>query len=145
MKTSEDFSRLWNGSEPGWVVVRHTEDRERLQVVFANNGGPTVPEVKALRSVIPALAKQSASEVLANLRGTSELSLGEHESSAARKLRSQCEELGLRVNGQAHQAVSHSLINELLKVYLVIEDAATCSAIAEEAIKRGLPIRHSTV
>jgi hypothetical protein len=144
MKALEDFSALWNGSEPGWVVVRHTEDRVTLQVLFSS-GGPAISEVKALRAVIPALARRPAAEVLATLKGKQEFSLPELESGAARKLRAQCEALGLRVASQGYQAVSYSLINEITKTFLLIEDAATCEAVAEEAVKRGLPVRYSTV
>lgn len=144
MNTTENFSRLWNGSEPGWVVVRQTEDREVLQVIFPSST-PTLLEVKALRAVLPALSEKPAADVLLALKGMSAFSLGELESSAARKLRKQCEKLGLQVVSQGYQAVSHSLINELSKVYLHIEDAATSQAVAEEAIKRGLPVRHSAV
>lgn len=144
MTTAEGFSHLWNGSEPGWVVVRHTEDREKLRVLFSKNG-PTISEVKSLRTVIAVLGEKPAAEVLATLKGLPEFGLGELESSAARKLRTQCEARGLRVATQAYQVVSHSLINELSKVFLLIEDSATNEAVAEEAIKQGLPVRHSFV
>lgn len=144
MNATENFSRLWNGSEPGWVVVRHTEDREVLEVLLSS-GTPFLAEVKALRTIVPILSEKPTAEVLATLKGKSKFSLGELESSAARKLRKQCETLGLRVASQGYQAVSHSLINELSKVYLLIEDAATNQAVAEEAIKQGLPLQHSTV
>ncbi|MBB5205378.1 hypothetical protein HNQ51_002697 [Inhella inkyongensis] len=144
MKATENYSRLWDGSEPGWVVVRHTEDREALHVVFSRSG-PTMFEIKALRSVIPTLAEKRAIEVLASFKGMLEFSVGEFESSAARKLRRQFETAGLQVASKAYRVVSHSLINELSKVYLLIEDAAKSEEVAEEAIKQGLPIRHSVV
>jgi hypothetical protein len=136
MKAIENFSRLWNGSEPGWVVVRHTEDRETIRVLLSENG-PTMPEVKALRTVAPAFSERPAAEVLAALRGKSEFSLGELESSAARKLHKQCETLGLQVASQGHQVVSHSIINELSKIYLLIEDAATNQAVPRRQSKWG--------
>ena len=143
MNAIENFTRLWSGSEPGWVVVRHTEDRELLEVVF-HSSTASLQEVKALRTVVPALSEKPAAEVMAALKGKAKFSLGELESNAARSLRKQCETLGLRVVGQSYQAVSHSLINELSKAYLLIEDAATNQLVAEEAIKQGLPLRHST-
>ena len=144
MNATTDFSRLWNGTEPGWVVVRHVEDRETLAVHFTSCT-PSIPEVKALRTVAPARLGNPAAEVLASLKGKSVFSLGELESNAARRLREQCEAVGLQVVGQGHQAVRYRIINELTKVALLIENAATNRAVAEEAIKRGVPVRHSTV
>ncbi len=144
MRSVEDFSKLWNGSEPGWVVVRHTEDKQVLLVLFGASG-PTVPEVKALRMVATGFSGTPVTEVFSVLRGKTEFELGELESSEARKLCKQCEELGLRVVTRGHQVVQQSLINEISKAYLLIEDAATLQAVAEEAIRRGLLIRHSTV
>jgi hypothetical protein len=144
MKIAESHSRLWNGLEPGWVVVRHTEDRARLRVMFSESG-PTISEVKSLRAVIPSLAEKSAAMVLASLKEGTEFDLGDFESSAARRLRMECQAQGLRVADQEYQTVHHSLINELSKTFLLIEDTETNEAVAEEAIKRGLPVRHSTV
>jgi hypothetical protein len=144
MSTVEDFSHIWNGSEPGWVVIRHIEDREMLQVLFASNT-PSMAEVKALRAVVPALSEKPAAEILATLKGRSEFCLGELEAGAARRLRAQCEAVGLRVVSQGFQAVSHSLVNEISKVFLLIEDFATNQAVADEVIKQGLTVRHSTV
>jgi xanthine/CO dehydrogenase XdhC/CoxF family maturation factor len=142
MESIEKFSSLWDGSEPGWVVVHHSEDREVLHVVFAD-GGPSVSEVKALRSVVPDLAERAAAEVLALLRGKTEFGLGEFESSSAKVLCKQCKALGLRVASRGYEAISFSLINERSKACLLIEDSATSRDVAEEAMKRGLPIRHS--
>jgi len=137
------YSRLWDGSEPGWTVVRHTEDRERITVVFAQHGA-TVADVKALRTVIPDRQAKPASVALAELKGRAELSLGDFESQAARALRERCEAVGLRVVCSPHQTARHSLVNERSKRFLLIEDESLSQAVAEEAIKHGLPIRHST-
>lgn len=139
----KNYSRLWDGSEPGWTVVRHTEDRERITVVFAQEGA-TVAEMKALRSVDPSLQAKPAVTVLAELKGQTELSLGEFESRAARELRKRCETAGLRVVFSPCQAVNHCLINEQTKIFFLIEDHSIGEMVAEEAIRQGLPVRHST-
>ena len=144
MEAAANYSRLWNGSEPGWIVVRHTEDRQTLQVTFSS-GGPTVSEVKALHTIAPVLAEMPAADVVATLKGRAEFSLGDFESMAARELRAQCAALGLRIESRGHQAVRHSLINELLKAYLLIEDPIEGKIVAEEAIKQGLPVRHAAI
>lgn len=139
----KSYSRLWDGSEPGWAVVRRTEDRERITVVFAEEGA-TVADVKALRAVVPDLQVKPASAALAELRGHAELTLGEFESQVARALRKRCETVGLRVVCYPRQVVSHSLINEQTKMFLLIEDDSLSQAVAKEGIKQGLPLRHST-
>ena len=92
---------------------------------------------------MPDLAERAAAEVLALLRGKTEFGLGEFESSSAKVLCKQCKALGLRVASRGYEAISFSLINERSKACLLIEDSATSRDVAEEAMKRGLPIRHS--
>lgn len=138
------YSHLWDGSEPGWTVVRHTEDRERLSVVFAQDGA-TIADIKALRTVVPELKAKAASAALAELKGHSELLLGEFESRIARAVRERCETLGLRVVSSPHRTVRDSLISEQSKRFLLIEDGSVSQAVAQEAIRQGLPLRHSTV
>lgn len=137
------YSRLWDGSEPGWTVVRRTEDRERISIVFAQDG-PTIADIKALRTVVPDLQAKTASAALADLKGHAEVLLGEFESQAARVLRKRCESAGLRVVSSPHRTTRDSLINEQLKKFLLIEDGPLSQAVAKEAIKQGLPLRHST-
>ena len=144
MEDANHYARLWNGNEPGWVVVRHTEDRVKLHVEFSDDG-PTIQELKALRLAVPRLAQQAATEVLRAVKGKPVYFLGELESGAARKLREQCESLGLRVAAHGHTATCYNLVNEQTNRFLLIEDSATLQAVAEEAIKQGLPVRHSTV
>ncbi len=57
----------------------------------------------------------------------------------------QCEAHDLQVASEAHQFIFHKLINEVPKSFLLIEDFETNETIAAEAIRKGLPVRHSTV
>ena len=139
----KSYSRLWDGTEPGWTVVRHTEDRERLTVVFSQ-GGPTVAEMKALRSVDPALQAKPAAALMAELKGLAALCLGEFESRSARERRQRCDAAGLRIVCDGYQAVNHCLINEQTHMFLLIEDHLIGERVAEEALRQGLPLRHST-
>jgi hypothetical protein len=143
MDTVSQFARLWNGSEPGWVVQRHVEDRVELIVLFSYEG-PTTREVVALRRVAQDLATKSASEVLLSLKAARSYCLGTVESSRARKLRAECESLGLRLAARGRAITGYSIVNEQTAAYLLIEDAPTLQALAQEAIKRGLPVREST-
>jgi hypothetical protein len=137
------FARLWDGSESGWVVVRHTDDLEDLTISFSD-GGPTSQELRSLRAVSPAMATKQAAEVVRDLKGKRSYFLWIFESSAARRLRSQCESHGLSVLSRSYRNTHYSLINELTSKYLLIEDEATRRSVAEEAISRGLLVREST-
>lgn len=66
------------------------------------------------------------------------------ESRAARELRKRCETAGLRAVFSPCQAVNHCLINEQTKIFFLIEDHSIGEMVAEEAIRQGLPLRHST-
>ncbi len=141
--TNARFEHLWNGSEPGWVVVRHREDLVDLNIGFSENG-PTIQELMSLRTVAPALEVKPAADVVRMLKGAQSFHLGTFESAAARRMRSQCESVGLRVASRGYASTRYSLINEETSRLLLIEDSDMLSSVAEEAINRGLPVREST-
>jgi hypothetical protein len=144
MNIADNYAHLWNGSEPGWVLVKHTEDKEELQVVFAATG-PSVEQVKALRSALPQFGNQTASQVLTAIRGASTLHLGEFESSRAKQIRKQCESLGLQIEAKGYAVTRYSVVNERTSMYLLIEDEDQKQRVVKEALKNGLPVRQSTV
>lgn len=143
MDAPHPYEQLWNGSEPGWVVVRRTEDREELTVEFGS-GGPTAGEVKALRALQSEYRSRPAGEFLASLRGKGNLLLGTFESREARSLKQRCTEGGLQVRAIGVQLVSLCLVNRLSSTFLLIEDDRENREVAEEAIRRGLPVEEST-
>ena len=142
MKLPPHFKRIWDGSEPGWVVIRHVEDHERLIVTFV--GGANVHDLKALRAILPELATASASDVL-SLKGAPQFDLGEHESAAARRLKALCDSQQLSVSSMPHQFVQLGIFNEQTRAYCLIEDEEILAAVAAEAIRHGVPVRDSTV
>jgi hypothetical protein len=102
MKVPAHFERIWNGTEPGWVVLRRTEDREHLVVMFEH--GADVRDLKALRAALPQLAASPPNDVLA-LKGVLRFDLGGHESSEARRLKALCGAQHLVVTGHGRQLV----------------------------------------
>lgn len=96
MSVNSEYSYLWDGTEPGWAVLEHTRDEADVLVAFGSNG-PTLDEVKALRSVCASFKTLPAADVLKQLRGMRSLSLGVHESRVAWKLRLNCKSMGLKV------------------------------------------------
>ena len=139
----ETYNYLWDGSEPGWVILRHTEDRVSLTVVFGNDGA-SVKDIMALRKVVPTLAQMSASEALHDLRGIKSFGLGEFDSVEWPALDKKCRELGLTPQKTGCQHTHDLLVNEKTGQTLIIEDATLAKQVIDEAIKRGLAIRYST-
>jgi hypothetical protein len=142
MSANAKYSYLWDGIEPGWVVLEHTRDGAEVLVEFGVDG-PTLAEVKALRSVSAFLKTLPAEDVLKQLRGLRSLSLGVHESWGARKLLLDCQLMGLKVSALPVQEVHCSLINTLTKRFLLIEDEQVCRAVVADALANGLQIVHS--
>ena len=142
MSAPSKHNYLWDGTEPGWAVLEHTRDEAEVSVAFAVHG-PSLDEVKALRSVCASLKALPASDVLKQLRGLRSFSLGVHESSVARKLRLKCESVGLKVEVRLAQELRHSLINAVTKRFLLIEDEQARKAVVADALANGLRIVHS--
>ncbi|WP_061287636.1 hypothetical protein [Delftia tsuruhatensis] len=142
MSANAEYSCIWDGTEPGWVVLEHTRDEAEVLVAFGVDG-PTLAEIKALRSVSAFLKTLPAADVLNQLRGLRSFSLGVHESRVARKLLLDCQSMGLKVSDLPAQEVHRSLINTLTKRFLLIEDEQACRAVVADAIANGLQIVHS--
>ncbi|MGQ8877674.1 hypothetical protein ACUTR7_09200 [Delftia sp. NA_296.1] len=142
MSANAEYSYLWDGTEPGWVVLEHTRDEAEVLVAFGVDG-PTLAEIKALRSVSAVLKTSSAADVLKQLRGLRSFSLGVHESRVARKLQLDCQSMGLKVFDLPAQEVYRSLINTLTKRFLLIEDEQACRSVVADALTNGLRIVHS--
>ena len=142
MTDLSQFKHIWSGSEPGWIVVRHTEDMVHLVARFA--GGATIHDLKALRAVQPKLAAAPASDLMA-LKGVDHFDLGEHESASAHKLKALCATHQVSTSETGHQLVTYGLFNTRTHVYCLIEDEDLCRAVAAEAIRHGVPVRESTV
>lgn len=136
------FKHIWDGTDPGWVVRRHTEDREHLSVVFPD--GAELRDLKAMRAILPELASASAADVMA-LKGVLSFDLGEHESAIAHRLKQLCASRQLTIHSEAQRLVRYGILNELRRVYCIIEDNELNRAVAEHAIHQGVLVRESTV
>lgn len=137
----EDYRFLWDGSEPGWVLVHVSRQTVKLSLVFGDKG-PDLRQVKAIRKVVLAYAALPASEALASLRGKPSIDLGEFESREARSLARDCRDLGLVVEEEVIDHSGYSLFNERTKIRLRIEDDALARQVCEEARSRKLPVQY---
>jgi hypothetical protein len=137
----EDYRFLWDGSEPGWILVHMSRQTVKLSLVFGDKG-PDLRQVKAIRKAVLAYAALPASEALASLRGHSSIDLGEFESREARSLARDCRDIDLVVQEQVIDHSGYSLFNEKNKVCLLIQDDALAKQVCEEALSRKLPVQY---
>lgn len=137
----EQYSYLWNGSQPGWVLLCIDGQRFELTIKFAE-GGPSAREFGAIQKVVPEFRTLSLSSVFERLKAQSSLQLGEFESSEARKLAQSCTDVGLTVTQLVKEVPRYLLVNELTKRALVIEDDDLANQVKETALKRLVPVRH---
>jgi hypothetical protein len=140
----EQYSYLWNGSQPGWVLLCIDGQRFKLTIEFAE-GGPSAREFGAIRKVVPEFQALSLSSVIERLKAQSSLPLGEFESSEARRLVQSCKDVGLTVTQLVRELPCYLLVNELTKSALLIEDDDLANRVKETALKRLVPVRHIEV
>ncbi|MDV0438652.1 hypothetical protein [Xanthomonas sacchari] len=135
------YSYLWNGTQLGWTLMRVNRQSMSLCIIFSEQG-PTVAELKAVREVVPSYKGLTSSEVLRALRGTSKLNVDFPDSQTGRRIALICRQHGLVIEEYAQDQSGFLLFNELTKMALVIEDEVVGEAVKDEALRRGVPVRH---
>ena len=140
MANLNEYSYLWDGTDPGWVVLRHNEIRIRISVRFSGSS-PTLDEIKSLRSAIQSYRDRRPVDAMSELRNCPEVILGDYEPTEARDVIESCKAQGLSVLEEGFEAVHDLMINETHSMALVIENDATARMVIAEAVRRGLPLR----
>ncbi|MGN6151358.1 MAG: hypothetical protein ACTHOH_05020 [Lysobacteraceae bacterium] len=137
------FARVWNGSEPGWVVHVHHDDSATIWIPIPAEG-ITPAFFKAVRSVLPGYSVMSTSEFRARLLANGGIETERLDGYNAY-------DHHLRFIRAVHDAerrvratTSCLLIHEEMKIAKIIEDDDLNRRVAEEAIRRGLEVREST-
>ncbi len=141
MVSPDDYAYLWNGSQPGWVLLRISRQTHSIAITFAA-GGPTLREVATLRSVAPSFSAMPASEAFAALKGKSRVALGEFESMEGRLLAERCKLHGLTVESTVNDKSGHLPFNEKDNQCLLIEDNTLSEAVCQRAISQGIRVKH---
>lgn len=136
-----NYSHLWDGTEPGWVLLQVHRQTSTLAVLF-DEPGATLLEIQALRRVVPEFTALPAQQAVLQLRGRWRIDLGEMESREARRLIKRLRDCGLRVEEQTLDRSGYLPFNEVSKMALLIEDEAESRAVAAEALRQGIPVRH---
>lgn len=137
------FDRLWDGSEPGWVVRVHHDDATTISIPLPTEG-MTPAYFKAVRSLLPEYSAISTSEFRARLLASGGIETKALDGSVAYSLHLACIRAGLKAERRVRATTSYLLVNEHTQACLIIEDDDLNRRVAEEAIRRGLPVIAST-
>jgi len=78
MADPDDYSYLWDGTQPGWVLLRISRQHLSIAVAFAASG-PTLREVASMRSAVPSFSALPPSEAFAALKGKSRVAVGDFD------------------------------------------------------------------
>ena len=141
MSSLENYSRIWDGSSSGWVLLRVNRQVTSLSIRFSNSE-PNLHEMAALRRALPAFAKLPVSEVRSILKNRQIFDLGMFESREACGMAHSCRAQNLEVIERATDASSYLPFNEVTKQALIIEDNDLNRAVCDEAIRNGVPVKH---
>ena len=142
MTKIDQYSYVWDGSQPGWVLVRSARSASSLKALFGD-GGVTVKNVQALRRTLPHFASMSAQAAIQSLFGLTAVELGTFEGREARRIVRALKSEGLTVQETGATEFGYLPFNELTKSALLIdEDTELASAVVQQALASGIPVRH---
>lgn len=141
MKNPSSYAYLWNDPNDAWVLLRINRQALLLTVKFPAEG-PTLREVAAMRSVVPEFGAMPPSEAFAALKGRAEVSLGKFESKEGRRLVERCKQHGLNIEVVDQDESGYLPFNEKTNMALVIEDDALAEQVCQEALTRGVRVKH---
>lgn len=142
-ETLSQFAYLWDGSDPGWVVHGHYQHQSAVRILLPEHG-IDLHFLKTLRKLFPDIAHESPGELRARLDMAGCFDCGIMESRDVHALQRKCAEAGIIMASEDRSLITHRLVNERRNTALPIEDAALAFLLGEEALRRGLPSRHST-
>lgn len=142
-ETLAKYAHLWDGSDPGWVVHGHYQHQQAVRILLPEQGVDS-HFLKTLRNVLPEIAHESPAMLRARLIAADCFDCGILESRDVHDLRQKCAKAGLRMESRDRSLIRHRLVNERRDSTLHIEDEALAFMLGEEALRRGVPLRHST-
>lgn len=142
-ETLAKYAYLWDGSDPGWVVMIHIQNQSSIRIL-APDDGADARFMKTLRSVVPDLAHENPHSLRARINAAGGYDCGVMDGLVAYELRRKLVAAGLRISSEDRTRISHLFVNEHRNSALIIEDDGLACLIGAEAVLRGMPSRHST-
>lgn len=137
MTMLDEYTYLWDGTQPGWVLLQSNLELVDPVLLFPP-GGPSLEMVAYVRKVLPEFADLSSAQVYAELKGKQRVPL---ERCSAERASALVELLGI-------QGISLDLFpipsgylpaNRISGSALIIEDNDEARAVCAEALRRGVP------
>ena len=141
MKALQDYAYIWDGTQQGWVLLRTNRQSMALTVTFGE-GGPNLKDVAAMRSAVAKLGAMRPSDAFAALKGMAAFQLGTFASEEGRRLQSKCSKQGLNVTTEHVDLSSYLLFNVATNRALLIEDECLAEQVHQEALARGVLVKH---
>jgi hypothetical protein len=135
------YSFLWDGTEAGWVLLHISRWMSGLTATF-DDGGPSPREIQALRRAVPSIGAMSASEAVGQLAGRKSVALGEFDDREGRRIAKELRDHGVQVQQQTIDRSGYLPFNELNQHVMAIEDDLVARDVTDEALRRGVPVRH---
>ncbi len=135
------YQYLWDGSQPGWVLIRFNGNYVDLSLKFEPSG-PSPQEMMAIRRTVSEFKSLPLHQVIAQLRGSTAYKLGRFESREARRIAENCSKEGLNVMQVVDDAARFLPTNEITNRALLIEDDELAKRVYDLALKHGIPVRH---
>lgn len=141
MKALQDFAYVWNGTQQGWVLLRTNRQSMSLTVTFGE-GGPNLKDVAAMRSAVAKFGAMPPSDAFAALKGQAAVALGTFASEEGRRLKNKCSQHGLNIMTEPVDLSSYLLFNVVTNRALLIEDEFLAEQVHQEALARGILVKH---
>lgn len=139
MDDLSEFSFLWDGSEPGWTLIRGSHTEWTITVAFTSPGA-TVQDVRALRLAVPEFRDQTASSVFSAVRGVASIVVADSVGNTTCRERLQAlERNGLKATAEA-RVIHWGQPMSKDQMVLLIEDEGLARAVAERMEREGLPV-----
>lgn len=135
------YSFLWDGTETGWVLLHISRWMSSLTATF-DDGGPCPREIQALRRAVPSIGAMPASEAIGQFAGRKSVVLGEFEDREARRIAKELHGHGVQIQHQTIDRSSYLPFNELNQHAMIIEDDIVARDVTDEALRRGVLVRH---
>ena len=133
----DNYSYLWNGSEPEW----HLRSLPRqIEAVIFFEAGVTGRDILKLKNISSDYAKIPTVELLSKLKGMTSVNLDVISMDAAVNLEKKCKESGVELRLIEKEA-RYVIVNDMKKCILAIEDNDIYREVKERMLSAGVSIR----
>ena len=135
----EEYSYIWDGSDPGWEIIRSYNNCYEIVLMFAPTGASKNEKLSILQI---SLNFESITELHKALKGKAEYVLGEFDSTSIKKVEALCQAACLKYQINDKSSVISILQNK--DHVLLIEDESLNEKLTVYAESKGIPVIEQT-